>query len=302
MKKATNLILVTILLFGSLILYPQVAINTDGSPPASSAILDVQSTTKGVLLPRLTNAQRNAISSPAAGLIVYNTSTNRPNIYNDSIWRNFDGTFANSGDPIIYNGQSYNTVLIGNQLWMAENLNIGTMISSGTGQYPNGIIDKWCYNDDEFYCNIYGGLYSWSETMQHVITEGTQGICPPGWHVPTDAEWKYLEGIVDTQYEVGHTVWDNLNLRGYDAGKHLKATNFSSQYIGANTYGFSALPCGFLDHMNEIFHNLGDKGYWQTSTRNSFGFIREIHNNSDKIRRDELSQDWDGYSVRCIKD
>jgi hypothetical protein len=69
-----------------------VAINTDGSTPDASAKLDVKSTNKGFLLPRMTDAQRDAISSPEAGLQIFNTTTNRPNYYNGSVWMNFDNT------------------------------------------------------------------------------------------------------------------------------------------------------------------------------------------------------------------
>ncbi len=74
--------------------YTQVAINADGSAPDGSAMLDVQSADKGFLPPRLTQAQRSVISSPVAGLQIFNTTTNRPNYYNGSAWMHFDNTSA----------------------------------------------------------------------------------------------------------------------------------------------------------------------------------------------------------------
>jgi len=84
-------------------------------------------------------------------------------------------------------GKTYNTVLIGTQCWMRENLNIGTRIDGSQNQTDNGTIEKYCYDDLESNCDIYGGLYQWDEAMQYVTTQGVQGICPAGWHLPTDA-------------------------------------------------------------------------------------------------------------------
>ena len=75
---------------------------------------------------------------------------------------------------------------------MAENLNVGTRISGSSNQTNNSIIEKYCYDDLEANCNTYGGLYQWDEAMQYSATEGVKGICPTGWHLPTDAEWTTL--------------------------------------------------------------------------------------------------------------
>jgi len=94
---------------------------------------------------------------------------------------------------VLYDGQTYNTVTIGDQCWMKENLNVGTMVSGVTEQTDNSTLEKYCYDDNSANCTIDGGLYQRDEAMQYVATEGTQGICPTGWHVPTDAEWHTLE-------------------------------------------------------------------------------------------------------------
>ena len=93
MKKFT-LLLLAISMIVSYTIKAQVAINTDGSNPDSSAILDLKSTDKGLLPPRMTQAQRDAISIPVAGLQIFNTTTNRPNYYNGSEWMHFDNTLA----------------------------------------------------------------------------------------------------------------------------------------------------------------------------------------------------------------
>jgi len=92
MKRTT--ILLTAVLFTAISTMAQVAINKDGSDANASAILDVKATDVGFLPPRMTHAQRNAISSPAAGLQIFNTTTNRPNYYNGSAWMYFDNTPA----------------------------------------------------------------------------------------------------------------------------------------------------------------------------------------------------------------
>ena len=71
---------------------------------------------------------------------------------------------------------------------MAQNLNVGTKISGSSEQINNGIIEKYCYYNDENNCNVYGALYQWDEAMRYSTTEGVKGICPSGWHLPTDAD------------------------------------------------------------------------------------------------------------------
>lgn len=309
MKKIKLFLTLTVII-SSFGLTAQVAINSDGSTPASSAMLDVQSTTKGFLPPCMTITQRNTISDPATGLMVYNTTTKRPNIYNGSEWKTLDGTWENCGNQISYNGQTYNTVLIGDQCWMAENLNVGTMINSNTGgtngdgqQTDNGTIEKYCYDNNASNCNTYGGLYQWNELMQYVTTSGTQGICPPNWHIPTDAEWKTLEGTVDTQYGVGSPEWNNTYFRGFDAGKRLKTTNGWNTNTGTDAFGFSALPGGYVSTDGNSCSS-GSYGFWWTSdpyyTVN--GWMRYLKESKDQVYRFYYGAEAQALSVRCIKD
>ena len=281
-----------------------------GASPQLSAVLNLESTDKGFLPPRMSYTQRNAISSPAEGLIVYNTTTNRPNVYNGTGWQTFDGTWENCGGSITYEGQSYNTVMIGNQCWMAENLNVGTMINSTSGgtnndgeQTDNGTIEKYCYNDNTSNCDTYGGLYQWDEMMQYVTTGGAQGICPTDWHLPTDDEWKTLEGTVDTQYGVGDPEWDNTSWRGFDAGNHLKNTSgWYSSGNGDNNSGFTGLPVGYRGSSGS-FNYLGKYGYWWSSTEYSGtnAWNRYLNYDYDQVGRGNYYKAG-GFSVRCLKD
>jgi len=88
------------------------------------------------------------------------------------------------GSPVLYGGETYQTILIGSQCWFQENLNVGTRINGSSNQTDNGEIEKYCYNNLDANCVTYGGLYQWDEAMQYVTTAGTQGICPDGWHIP----------------------------------------------------------------------------------------------------------------------
>jgi hypothetical protein len=81
---------------------------------------------------------------------------------------------------IDHDGHKYPTVQIGIQTWMAENLNVGTLINDTTSANNNGILEKYCYEDNESNCDVYGGLYQWNELMNYDTTPGIQGICPPG--------------------------------------------------------------------------------------------------------------------------
>ena len=209
------------------------------------------------------------------------------------------------GTQISYGGQLYNTVQIGNQCWFAENLNIGTRIDETIFQSDNGIIEKYCYNDIEDSCDVYGGLYEWDEMMQYTTTEGAQGICPNGWHIATDDDWKILEGTVDTQYPVGDPEWDNYGWRGFDAGKNLKSTSgWGYGGNGTNSSGFSALPGGSQNYTTG-YNSLGDSGHWWTSSEmypsSAYGITRFLADVFDKIANQNDNK-WYSRSVRCIKD
>jgi len=204
---------------------------------------------------------------------------------------------------VIYEDQIYNTVIIGDQCWFKENLNVGTMIPSIDEMQHNGIFEKYCYDDNEDNCLEYGGLYQWNEMMQYSSIEGVKGICPEGWHLPCDDEWKILEGTADSQYGVGDPEWDNEGNRGYDAGKMLKSMTSWNSINGLNYYGFNAVPAGARYNGNTI--NLGIQGifwtssFWTSSENLSWG--RGMDHFTSKIRRTYDNKNR-GFSVRCLKD
>jgi uncharacterized protein (TIGR02145 family) len=212
-----------------------------------------------------------------------------------------DTTQSCPGIPsVTYEGQTYTTVLIGAQCWLKENLNVGTMIISNTGgqlQTDNGVIEKYCYGNNAVNCDTYGGLYEWNEAMQYVTTEGAQGICPDGWHIPTDEQWTMLtnflggSGVAGGKMKSTGTIEDGTGL-WYEP--NMGATNES---------GFTGLPGGFRKHDNGDTDGLGWYGYfWSSSQKNTnIAWGRGLEYNYASVNRGDYYKN-DGFSIRCLKD
>jgi len=184
------------------------------------------------------------------------------------------------------NGKVYNTVLVGNQCWLRENLDIGTRINGSQAQTNNSTIEKYCYDDNPSNCNTYGGLYQWNEAMQYVTNQGAKGICPSGWHVPTLSEFMTLGGTV-----VGDANALKAVLQGTGAG------------AGTNTSGFTALLAG--DRFdNGYFENLSHEAYfWSSSNYDETGAGNlNLYYNDDIIYLGLNDDKKYGFSVRCVKD
>ncbi|MFH1159676.1 MAG: FISUMP domain-containing protein [bacterium] len=286
---------IAILIFIGMQLSAQVGINTDGTDPDPSAILDAKSTSKGLLPPRMTTSQRNGISSPVAGLIVFNTDTKTIDIYTGTSWVQLVPANMNwnCGQRFLdfRDNRSYHTVMIGTQCWFAQNLNIGIKINGTVNQTNNGTIEKYCYNDVEWNCDVYGGLYQWDEMMQYVTTPGTQGICPTGWHLPTDAEWTIL-----TTYLGGVSV----------AGGKMKetgTTHWASPNTGAtNISGFTALPGGYRYNYGDFGHLTLDAYFWSSSQDGAAtAWQRGLANTNEGVSRYSWLKVY-GFSARCVKD
>jgi uncharacterized protein (TIGR02145 family) len=192
------------------------------------------------------------------------------------------------GTPtVLYEGKTYHTVQIGNQCWLKENLDVGTMISSSTSadsMQNNGILEKYCYENNPVNCTSYGGLYQWNEAMQYSTTPGTQGICPGGWHVPTRTEFDTLAVVC--------TDGNSLKAIGQGTGGGE----------GTNTSGFSALLTGNRSN-DGFFVALSIEAYIWSSTEigaaNAYNL--DLYYGVNSVGTYYNYKEY-GFSVRCIKD
>jgi uncharacterized protein (TIGR02145 family) len=203
-------------------------------------------------------------------------------------------------------GEIYGTVKIGEQCWMSQNINVGSLIAGSIDQTP-GTIEKYCLGDVESSCTTFGGLYQWEEAMNYSVIESAKGICPSGWHIPSENDWRLLEGAVDSQYPAGDVVWDGTGYRGFDAGKNLKSSSppptWTSNGYGTDKYDFTAFASGYMNVSAGIVYNMAIKGYFWTSLTSSstMAWARTLINDEDGVGRNTESIDA-GYSVRCVKD
>jgi uncharacterized protein (TIGR02145 family) len=200
-----------------------------------------------------------------------------------------------------YHGQKLKTIQIFSQCWLKENMNVGTMVMGNVDQTNNDILEKYCYNNNPVMCETYGGLYQWDEMMQYSTVPGTQGICPAGWHIPCDEDWKILKGATDSQYPIGSPVWDSLSWWGFDNGLNLKSPNYwQSGGVGIDLYGFTGLPAGQRINAT-LFVNLNAYGqFWSTTTAGADVVIHNLGYDSDASDRNIVPKSR-GRSVRCIR-
>jgi len=191
---------------------------------------------------------------------------------------------------ITYEGQVYNTIQIGDQCWLKENLNVGTRINGNLVQTDNSNIEKYCYDNLESNCGIYGGLYMWDELMQYSTQEGATGICPTGWHIPTDEEFTTLSDLLGGLEVAGGKM------------KESGTIHWSSPNTGAsNESGFTGLPGGSHDNDGN-FYSLGTDGFFWTSTQsNSTASWERALNYEDEAVFSYSNSKVYGFSVRCLK-
>jgi uncharacterized protein (TIGR02145 family) len=205
-------------------------------------------------------------------------------------------------DSLLYADIWYHTIQVLGQCWLKENLDVGMMINGTQTQTNNGIIEKYCYGNNANNCNSEGGLYLWDEIMQYSTTSGARGICPEGWHIPTDNEFKVLEGVADSYYKIGASIWDNDGLRGTDAGKNLKSsTGWTSNGNGVDAFGFRVLPGGYW-WQNGFFDRTVGAVLWTSSLKQAQNaYYRGLASPGNGIVRTTFNQPL-GMSVRCLKD
>ena len=210
------------------------------------------------------------------------------------------------GDPLIYDGQSYATVQIGGQCWMADNLNVGTMINGNSNQSDNNILEKYCFDNNSANCATYGGLYYWSEMMQYSTTESTQGICPTGWHLPSDNEWMTLEESLGMCSGTGTACSGASGWRGINEGSKMagNATLWDSGPLvndsGFGTSHLDIIPAGYI--YDKVFHYISGGTYMWSSTENgNFAWYRDLGYGYKAVDRNYVKKKH-GFVVRCVKD
>ncbi len=181
----------------------------------------------------------------------------------------------------------YKTVKIGDQCWLKENLKV-------TKNPAGAAITRYCYDNDPKICDTDGGLYDWNTTMNNSMTEGAQGICPNGWHVPKDSEWYALEKGLATG------LCDGDRDGSYDAcspaGTELE--------VGGSS-GFDALFTGGRYSSGPFYAKDIATDFWSSTEGNAGGnigaFTRGLYGPRTII--DRLAVDKkNGFSIRCIKD
>jgi len=229
-----------------------------------SAAYEIEATDKGLLLPRMTTTQRDAISAssttPTAGLFVYNTSSNTFNVYNGTGWEDL-GNCHICGTPVTLNGTSYDMVQIGTQCWMAENLNDASHTAG----------DSSCYQNITANCTTHGRLSNWAAALDIAGSIS-------GWRLPSDGEWTILANALG-----GASV----------AGGAVKGIS--------STSGFDALLAGYRG-ISRLYADRGaDGSFWSSTPNGGNSWFRAVYSGNNILDR-QISSRISQYSVRLVRD
>ena len=216
-------------------------------------------------------------------------------------------------------GQTYKTVKIGEQWWMAENLNYAYtgvpfkyVLSTDSNLVYYSDSTSWCYDNDAANCAKYGRLYTWAAAMDSagIIPGNTangcgygeicnlgnvkvRGVCPEGWHLPNGKEWSALLSAV------GYVVRIGLMLKSTE-GWNDKDDGTSGN--GTDAYSFSALPAGFRDGSGDYYGEGYDAGFWSSTENDSSGtYLMGLNYNHNDAMLHDYGK-YGGFSVRCLRD
>jgi uncharacterized protein (TIGR02145 family) len=371
MIKTNKLIIQFILGLFTAGAFAQVKVGDNLTSINSAAVFEVESTTKGFLPPRMTNAQMKAITNPVNGLIVYNTtlnclayhvngsyncSHNTPtstaptaplgNTYTTHYNGIISGVSTNNllasystGETFNNNtsctakvisaqgcggltsvtgasGTAYSLVNINGQCWMQTNLkeipsNFAAYTPTSWLATSPGDQGYWGY----FHTSTLNGtagwrisepaageglLYQWSAAMNNSETERSRGICPAGFHIPSDCEWMYLE------HGQGMSIAEQTNINVWRANTNdnegTPGYKLRSQGTGfTNASGFSGLLAGYRSTNGSFFNRPSSGIYWSSSATGANASRRALGSSRRGVLRGSSSK-ADGFSVRCLKD
>ena len=229
-------------------------------------------------------------------------------------------TTINDGQPCLgaatvtdIDNNTYNTVKIGNQCWMKENLRTtryanGTSIALGSST-SNTTAYRYYPDNNSSNVSTYGYLYNWKAVMGSSSSSpanpsGVQGICPNGWHVPSDAEWTQLTNYVSSQsqYQCNGSSEEIAkalaSITGWSSSSNTCAVG--NDPSSNNATGFSALPAGYYNGDYGSFGNNG--GFWSaTENYDYYAYYRNLYYNHADVYR-YGNHKYFGFSVRCLRD
>ena len=208
-------------------------------------------------------------------------------------------------------GKVYRTVKIGNQVWMAENLNYADSVKT-----PSLLERSWCFDDEPKNCDVTGRLYTWAAAIDSVelyrdmsidcgsykactLPDTVYGICPSGWHLPTETEW---EALITN---IGGTISRNGQTWNSDVGQVLKSKTgwkeWSYSGNGTDTYGFSALPAGIRSSFDGSFHS-DEADFWSSTENDETVWSVWLYYGNSVANLISIAAKYNGCSVRCVKD
>jgi len=227
----------------------------------------------GIFNPTAAGAGNHVLSYSYTNIFSCSTSASRTFHVLNPVAFNCGNTYKDIRD-----NKNYPTIQLGTQCWMALNLNYGTFITSSSPQRDNCISEKYCYNDNTVNCTSFGGLYQWDEMMQYQTAEGSQGFCPPAWHVPGEAEW--------------NTLFNLYTNNGF-AGFPLKVTGYS---------GFSALLTGMYYLDVQWSYNSFATMFWSSTLSGPGKTWAHGMNDYNPSVSFYPAFRSNAFSIRCIRD
>jgi hypothetical protein len=296
MKKIKFLVLIiSSMLLLNLQMYSQnVGINADGSTPHSSAMLDIKSNTGGLLIPRMTTAQRNAITSPAQSLLIFNTTTECFEIYEENAWQAIWCSFTcgdnltvthTAGDvaPVtktVTYGTVYTNLSGSNKCWITQNLGADKKAFSYSDASEAAAGWYWQFNKKQGYKFYYGRtpntpwITSINENSDWVAANDPCSLLlGERWRIPTKTEWE------NADLSEG---WDN----------YYETHNSELELHAAGSLGGSDGSLG----------NRGSDGYYWSSTQSSSPHGWNLHFLSSDSYMNDYHAKANGFSLRCLRD